>query len=128
MAMQGVLKLGDVPGECKIEGFGRWIDIKNFTWEISQKTSYQSGGGMAGGGRPDIQPFHFEKDADTTSAEIVKKCLSGTHFPKAELRLLKPGGMGSNPYLEFVKFIFTRVFITKVGITGSNDADAPGES
>jgi type VI secretion system secreted protein Hcp len=127
MAMQGFLTIEDVKGECKNEKYKDWIDIKNFTWSSGQKTSFMTGGGMAGGGRPEIAAFHFEKDNDKSSGALLKHCLSGTHFKSAKVILLKAGGTPTDPYIEFLNLDFKKVFMTKFEISASNDFDVPGE-
>lgn len=128
MAMQAFLKIAGIKGECKNPDYADYIDIKNFTWDISQKHSVSTGGGMGGGGRPEIGAFHFEKDCDKSSTDLFKNCLSGKHFTDAHVVFLKAAGDYSKAGLPFLSLDFEKVFITKFNISGSSDYDTPGES
>ncbi len=118
MAIELYLKIDGVTGESKDAKHAQWIDLLTFSWGVSNDVII-SGGGGAGAGKPKPQDFSFVKFVDKASPALLQACLSGKHFAKAELAVVRSGGKGQ----QFLTITLTDVLVSSFQIGGSEGDD-----
>ncbi len=119
MAVDMLIKVGDVAGESAIEGKKGWIDVLSWSWGSSQPGAGHVGGG-GGAGKVQIQDLTITKYVDKASATLFKMCCDGTHLDKAQLTIRKAGG--KNP-IEYLKIDMAQVMVTSISTGGSGGQD-----
>lgn len=116
MSIDAFLKVTGVDGESKAKGHEKWIQLQSYSFGGSNIGSAALGGGM-GTGKADLQDFHFTTSMDKSVPDLMAKCLTGEHIPKAELHQVKSGGTN----LTFFKVTMEEVLISSVQFAGSGD-------
>jgi len=97
MADDIILKIEGIPGESKLKGHEKEIDVHSVSWGLSNNASNHMGGG-GGSGKVQFQDIHFSKNFDASSHNIQMRCADGKHIPKAEIFFRKQGE-GQKEYL-----------------------------
>jgi type VI secretion system secreted protein Hcp len=118
MAVDMFLKIDGVDGESEDDGHKKSIDVLAFSWGMSQSGSMHIGGG-GGSGKVNVQDMSITKFLDKSSAELVKRCCSGKHFPTVLLTCRKAG----DKPVEYYKVTMEEVLISSVseGASGGED-------
>jgi len=118
MAVDMFLKIDGVEGESEDDAHKGTIDVLAFSWGMSQSGSMHIGGG-GGSGKVNVQDMSITKFLDKASAELVKRCCSGKHFPTVLLTCRKAGDMP----VEYYKVTMEEVLISSVseGASGGED-------
>ncbi len=124
MAVDMILDIEGVPGECKLSGFEGKIDIYSVSWGLSQAGTFHSGGG-GGGGKANIQDVTVTKKVDKASALLMKNSASGKHYPTAKITVRKAGG--DSP-VEYFKVELEKVIVSALNISSSNGDENVFES
>lgn len=109
---------GEIKGESMDSAHKDTIDVLAWSWGMSQSGSFHVGGG-GGAGKANFQDISVTKWVDQSSAELMKYCASGDHFPSAKLIVRKAG---KKP-LEYIIIEMTKVMITSVSTGGSGGED-----
>lgn len=109
---------GEIKGESMDKAHKDTIDVLAWSWGMSQSGSFHTGGG-GGAGKANFQDISVTKWVDQSSAELMKYCANGDHFPTATLIVRKAG---KQP-LEYIKILMTKVMITSVSTGGSGGED-----
>ncbi|WP_390915604.1 type VI secretion system tube protein Hcp [Pseudosulfitobacter sp. SM2401] len=119
MAVDMFLKIeGEIAGESQDKDHKNDIDVLAWSWGMSQSGSFHAGGG-GGAGKANFQDISITKWIDQSSAELMKYCANGDHFPKAELIVRKAG---KTP-LEYLVIEMKKVMVTSVSTGGSGGED-----
>lgn len=118
MAVDMFLKIDNYDGESKDDTHTNEIDILAWSWGMSQSGTTHTGGG-GGAGKANVQDVSITKWIDKASAKLMKICLTGTHFKKAELVVRKAG---DRP-LEYIKLTMEDGLVTSVSVGGSGGED-----
>ena len=118
MAVDMLLKLGDIKGESKDSVHKETIDVLAWSWGASNSGSAQIGGG-AGVGKVNVQDLSFTKFVDKASPDIFLATCNGKHIPEATLIVRKAG---EKP-LEYLKVTMTDLMITSYSTGGSGGED-----
>lgn len=79
------LKIGDIIGESADEQHQGWMDLDAFSWGMTQTGSIGPGGG-----RTQVQDFHFTMKMNSGSPELMQACASGEHIRNVELSVRRP--------------------------------------
>lgn len=124
MAIDAFLKIGQLKGESQDSKHPDWIDVLSFSWGMLNNSTGHMGSG-SGGGKGEVQDFHFTKTIDTSSADIAKNLLNGKHFDNATFEIRKAGG--DSP-VTYYKIEFEKVFITSLSFGGAGGGDKFTES
>ena len=119
MAVDAFLKLGDLKGESQKEGFEDQIEVLSWNWGASQSGTTHEGSG-SGAGKVNVQDMSFAHYVDTSSANVLKACCAGIHFPEAILTLRKAGG--DNP-LDYLIITLNDIIVTSFSVGGSGGED-----
>ncbi|QYD69439.1 type VI secretion system tube protein Hcp [Paraburkholderia edwinii] len=115
MAQDIFIKINGIDGESQDASHKNEIEVRNWTWEISQQSMMHMGSG-GGAGKATIEDLSFEHLVDRASPNLMKYCLTGKHIDQAVLTVRKAGG---NP-LEYLKITMSDVLVTRVHPSGSN--------
>lgn len=100
-------------------------EIYSFSWGMSNPVTISSATTGSGGGKVSISSFNFMKKLDSASPVLMTACVTGAHFPQADVVLRKAGGNK----LEYLTFTFKELFIESVQNSGSSGGDdTPTES
>ncbi|WP_395067777.1 Hcp family type VI secretion system effector [Paraburkholderia silvatlantica] len=108
------LKIDGITGESQDAGHSGEIEVTNWTWKMSQRSSMMSGsgGGTAKATVEDLVIFH---EVDRASPNLMSYCLTGKHVPKAVLTMRKAGGVP----LDFFRITMFDVIVTAVEMSSS---------
>lgn len=123
MAFDSFLKLGDIKGEARDKTYKDWIDVLSWSWGMTQSGTMAMGGG-GGSGKVNVQDLTATKYVDTSSTNLMLKCMNGKHYPEAKLIVRKAG---ENP-VEYMKITMTDVLISSVQSGGSGSEDRVTET
>ena len=99
-------------------GTDGWLEIGDWSWEVTADTSFTKGSGSAVG-KPQPGVFNFTHFFDLSSCQIMQRLVSGTHFSLVTLDMLKQTGAGA-PQV-YMRIVMSSVFITKSVIKGGED-------
>jgi type VI secretion system secreted protein Hcp len=109
MAVDMFLKLSGIRGESVAAGHREDIDVLSWSWNLSNKITFVTGG--LGSGKAQAGELNFVHWVDCASPELMKYCAEGKHIPTGTLTLRKAGGKVA---LEYLKFDLKEIFITSV--------------
>lgn len=112
------LKIDGIPGESTDHKHKDAIQLESWSWGESQTGTSAKGGGM-GGGKVQMQDFHFSMVTNKASPKLFLNCANGTHIKKAELTCRKAGG----DQVEYLKFFFEDMIISSYQIGASAGGD-----
>lgn len=115
MAQDIFIKINGIDGESQDSAHKSEIEVKSWTWEISQQSNMHMGSG-GGAGKATVEDLSFVHLVDRASPNLMKYCLTGKHIDQAVLTVRKAGG---NP-LEYLKITMSDVIVTRVSPSGSN--------
>jgi YD repeat-containing protein len=103
------------------------FEIKDWSFEVTNKSTIGSATGGAGGGKAEFGEFTITKTADKSSAEFFKNCCAGAHYKTVTLQVRKAGGSGEKSGKPYLVYKFSTVFTTKISWSGAGD-EAPEEN
>ena len=115
MSQDIYLKLDGIEGESQDSAHKNEIEVLAFEWRALQESAMHAGSG-GGAGKATVEDLEFEHYIDRSSPNLMKYCLTGKHIPQAQLTVRKAGGTP----LEYLKFTFGDVIITRVNPKGSS--------
>ncbi|MCB1916905.1 MAG: type VI secretion system tube protein Hcp [Rhodocyclaceae bacterium] len=118
MAIDSFLKLGDIKGESKDKEFKDCIDVLAWSWGMSQSGSMHIGGG-GGSGKCSVNDLSVTKYVDSSTPNLMQKCMTGKHYDEATLSVRKAG----DKPLVYLTIKMTDVLITSVSTGGSGGED-----
>lgn len=121
MAVDMFLKLDGIPGEARDSlGHANEIDIKSFTWGVSQLGNFNHGNG-GGKGRVNIDTLNIVKKVDAASHALFKSCVTGKHIPTGKLTIRKAGGAAP---VEYVTISLEKVFVNNISTNSTRDSES----
>ena len=88
-------------------------------------TRPSASGGAAG--KVKFNEFTVKKTTDKASPNLLKNCVSGTHYKEAIIHVRKAGGDPKSAGKPYLQFKFDTVFTTKIGSSGPGEK-GPKES
>lgn len=115
MAHDIFLKLDGIEGESQDANHKNEIEVRNWSWKLTQSSTMHSGSG-GGAGKATVEDLNFTHALDKASPNLMKYCLTGKHIPEATLTVRKAGG---NP-LEYLIVTMSDVIVSRVQPTGQN--------
>ncbi len=118
MAVDIILKLDGVKGECKIDKHVEQIDVLSWSWGCSQSGTTHVGGG-GGSGKVAVQDIHITKYLDAASSTLFRFSCNGKHVAKGTLLVRKAG---ENP-VDYLQIDMDEIIITSVTMGGSGSED-----
>src|ERR1700737_604743 len=91
MAQDIFLKINGIDGESPDSSHKNEIEVKSWSWRISQQSNMHAGSG-GGAGKATVEDLEFEHNIDRSSPNLMKYCLTGKHIDQAVLVVRKAGG------------------------------------
>lgn len=122
MASDFLLDIEGVKGESTDDVHKGKIEIDSFSWGCSNEATGGRGTG-SGAGKANFQDFHFTKECDSSSHDLIKSCASGKHFAKAVLTARKAG----EAQKEFLIVTMEDVFVSSFSSGGAGQGSIPLE-
>jgi type VI secretion system secreted protein Hcp len=120
-----------VKGETRDSNYGsssqKAFEIKDFSFDVTNKNTIGSATGGAGSGKAEFNEFTITKNADASSAEFFKNCCAGAHYKTVVIQMRKAGGDKSSNSKPYLVYEFGTVFTTKVSWSHQGD-DMPKET
>jgi type VI secretion system secreted protein Hcp len=119
----GMLK---VEGETKDEHFAtvKAFELKDWSFEISNKSTIGSATGGAGSGKAEFAEFNITKTTDTASPAFFRNCVAGAHYKEVYLAMRKSGSDPKTAGKPFLVYKFGTVFTTKISWESGEDSPA----
>ncbi len=108
------LKLDGIPGESNDSKHKQEIEIESFSWGATQSGTASHGGGL-GGGRVNMQDFHFVMRINKSSPKLMLACAQGDHIKTAVLTCRKAG----KEQQEYLKITFSDLMVSSYQTGGS---------
>ena len=118
MAADIFLKITDIKGESKNKGHEKELDIRSWSWGLSQIGTMATGSG-GGGGKVQVRNLNITRYVDAASTDLVLACCNGKHIPEAVLTCQKAGGTP----LPYIKITLTNVILTNYDLVGHAQAE-----
>ncbi|ALL62883.1 Hemolysin-coregulated protein (uncharacterized) [Paraburkholderia caribensis MBA4] len=110
------LKINGISGESQDATHPDEIEVLNWSWEMSQRSSVMSGSG-GGAAKATVEYLDFFHNVDRASPNLMSYCLTGRHIPQAVLTMCKAGGV---PF-DFFRITMNDVTITRVEMTAQHE-------
>ena len=101
-------------------GSDGWVEIADWSWEVSSDTSFTKGTGAAVG-KPEPGRLTYSHYYDTSSPTLLAYIVKGTHFDTVQIDMLKQVGHEEGTPATFFTLKAKYVFITKVANKGGED-------
>lgn len=118
MAVDFFLKIDDIKGESSDDKHKDEIDVVSWSWGETQTGTASHGGGM-GGGKVNMQDFHFTMKVNNASSPLLLACANGQHFKKADLTCRKAG----KDQQEYLKIKLTDILVSSYQLGGHAAGD-----
>ena len=100
------------------------FEIKDWSFDVQNKTTIGSATGGAGGGKAEFAEFTITKAVDTASPAFFKNCVAGAHYKEVVLACRKAGADPTSAGKEYLTYTFSTVFTTKVAWKHGDDGPA----
>ena len=114
------LKIEGVPGESTDDKHTNEIDVLSWSWGETNSGTHGTGGG-GGAGKVSMQDFNFVMTYNKASPELMLKCATGAHIPKATLTCRRAGELQQ----EYLIVNFTDLLISSYQTGGSSGDVVP---
>lgn len=109
------LKIDGIPGESTVKGHANEIELKSFSWGLSQANVSKTGAG-GGAGKAVFDEFNFRALVSKASPLLFLNTAKGTHIKEVILTVRKAG---ENP-IDYYKVTMSDVLISSYHSTGNN--------
>lgn len=109
------LAIDGITGESTDKDHRDWIDLESFSWGMTQTGSI----GPGGGGKVQIQDFHFVMKMNSGSPQLMQACATGEHIKKVELHVRRPEAKD-----DFLQWTMEDVVCSSFQTSGSANGDA----
>ena len=123
MAFDAFLLLDGIKGESVDAKHKGEIDVRSFSWGVSQTGTGHTGAG-SGAGKADFQDLQIVKSVDKSTPLLKLACASGKHITKGKLTVRKAG---ENP-LEYLTIDLENIMVSSYTLSGvSGSSEIPDE-
>jgi type VI protein secretion system component Hcp len=97
------------------------FEIKDWSFDVSNKSTIGSATGGAGGGKAEFAEFSIQKMVDAASVVFFRNCVAGAHYDQVILACRKAGSDSKSSGAPYLTYTFGTVFTTKVAWKHSDD-------
>jgi type VI secretion system secreted protein Hcp len=118
MANDMFLKIHGIEGESEDASHQGEIDVIDWTWEVSQKSSVHMGAG-GGAAKATVEDFQFSHFIDRATPNLTLYCLTGKHIDEVVFYVRKAG---EKP-LEYMTLTMHDAIVTKVASQGQHHGE-----
>jgi type VI secretion system secreted protein Hcp len=119
MAADNFIEIQECPGESEDKQHKGKIEVLSWSWGLNNAASMHISGG-GGVSKANAQDFHFTMYQGKPSAELIRRCSNGKHFPKATLYCRKSGGA----QYDYLLITMEDIIVTGVSF-GASGGDHP---
>ncbi len=123
MATSTYLKIDPIKGESTDTKHKDWIEVLDFSNNLSQPMSGPSGTGGRSASRADFGTLTVQKLVDTATPDLAQYCAQGKHIAKLELEVCQETGEKVN----YFKYEMENVMVKSSHINGAG-SERPTES
>lgn len=117
------LKIEEIPGESQDKTHKGEFDLQGFNFHVSQSGSMALGGG-GGTGQASFGDIPITTYVGKSTPELMLRCATGKHFPKAEIICRKAG---DDPH-EYLKITLEEVMVTSYSLTPGSGGELAMEN
>ncbi len=118
MAFDAFIKIGDIEGESTDNKHAGWIEIKDYSTDITQTiSSTASSSGGASAERADFNDFSITKQLDKATPKLALACANGTHFDKITIELCRAG----TDKVKFMEFILSNCLLSSISMSAGDE-------
>ena len=117
------LKIEEIPGESQDSTHGGEFDLQSFAFSVVQSGSMATGGG-GGTGQASFSDIPIMTYVGKSSPELLLRCATGKHFPKAEIVVRKAG---DTPF-EYMKISLEDVLVSSYSVTPGSGGELAFEN
>lgn len=103
------IKIDGIAGESQDATHADEIEVLNWGWAVTQKSSMHSGSG-GGAAKATVDDLSFTHQIDRASPNLAGYAFRGQHIPTVKLTMRKAGGVP----LEYLRITLSDVIITHV--------------
>jgi type VI secretion system secreted protein Hcp len=101
MSIDMFVKIGDIHGESKAEGFKNWIRLESFQYGVSRNVSSGAGGSTRESSAPNISEIVVTKYFDKSSAKLFQDSVAGTFDTKVVIKMATTTKNMTETFLTF---------------------------
>ena len=117
------LKIDEIPGESQDTTHPGEFDLQSFSFNVSQSGSMATGGG-GGTGQASFGDIPIMTYVGKSTPELMLRCATGKHFPKAEILCRKAG---DTPF-EYLKITLEDVLVTNYNLSPGSGGELAMEN
>jgi type VI secretion system secreted protein Hcp len=122
MSFDAFLLLDGIKGESNDAKHKGEIDVRSFSWGVSQTGAGHTGLG-SGAGKAEFQDLSITKAVDKATPLLKLACASGKHITKGKLTVRKAG---ETP-LEYLTIDLENILVSSYSLGGTAGGDIPNE-
>ncbi len=111
------LEIEGVEGESTVLGHGGAIEVLSWSWGVSQMSTGGGGGGGVTAAREKTGHVTLIKRIDKATPLLFKRCVDGTHIPRAVVHLTREDGQ------TYLKYELKEVMVSSIMHGGDLDGD-----
>ena len=115
MAVDAILKLGDLEGESQLKGHEGEIQVESWQWGLTQAGTTHLGTG-GGAGKVNVSDLTIVHAIDKATPAIINAVCVGAHFKEGTLTLRKAG---TTP-LDYLVVTLEDIIVTSYSPSGTN--------
>jgi type VI secretion system Hcp family effector len=116
---------GGRSSESTAQGKDGGFEIKDFSFEVTNKSSIGSATSGAGSGKSGFHEFTVTRPVDPATPGVFQSCCAGKHYKTVVIEMRKAGGEGAAK--TYLKYTFALVYVTKINWSGQGD-EGPEET
>ena len=116
MAIDMFMKIEGIDGESTDDKHKNWIELRSFSWGVSQPASVASSTGGRTAGRADFKDFTVTKLLDKSSPNIYLYCANGKHIPRVTIEFC----LATGDKHTFMKFVMEDVIVSSASPGGQS--------
>lgn len=111
------LKLGDIKGESKVEGYIDQIEIMSFSHNVSMQVTNDVSNTERTSGRAHVGEMSLTKFIDLSTPVLNEFCCCGKVIPEAQLTLCRND---DGKVLPFIVYTLNNVVISHLSVSGGS--------
>ena len=110
-----ILDLGDIKGNCTIDGFPDKVIVSSFSHSAYLPMGSDAGNTERTLGRPVLSEMSFSKPSDLSTTALFKACTQGSKLGQAKLNI---GRVENGKYMSFMLYVMENAMISQMSCSG----------
>ena len=125
MAVEIIMKVGDIRGESETHQESQWIGVSSFSHGVVQDVTPENMKIKRDkAGQPHFSFMTIRKKVDVSTPDILIHCIKGILIPKIEIKVFQASKDGK----PLMTYTLENCFIASANAEGSDDTNEPMES